>query len=144
MKLAEPSPVTGVGVVLHVPRYSDPYFSMIAKSLSLRSSARWLGFPSFMYRVTFSFQFLDGNPERDPAFSVLPGSEVAVRSDPISEEACLFRGGMRDQGLFRGQFEFEMIAQECPESSLDFLGLIPWASEAEQEVIGVSDVGRRR
>ena len=101
-----------------------------------------VGFTILHVPCDFFLQFLDGNPERDPAFSVLPGSEVAVRSDPISEEACLFRGGMRDQGLFRGQFEFELIVQECPESSLDFLGLIPWASEAEQEVIGVSDVGQ--
>src|SRR5208337_4285458 len=128
VKLAEPSPVTGVGVVLHDSAVLRPVFLNDREIALIEEFGPVVGFTILHVPCDFFLQFLDGNPERDPAFSVLPGSEVAVRSDPISEEACLFRGGMRDQGLFRGQFEFELIVQECPESSLDFLGLIPWAS----------------
>src|SRR3954469_3225482 len=34
---------------------------------------------------------------------------------------------MGDQRLFRGQFEFEMISQEVPDTLLDVLGIAAWS-----------------
>jgi hypothetical protein len=44
---------------------------------------------------------------------------------------------MSDQGLRRGQFEPEIIAQEPPNRLLDLLGLPAGAGEAEQPIVGL-------
>ena len=43
----------------------------------------------------------------------------------IAEEPGGLRPPVGDQGLGRGQFQFELIVQELPDTSLDLLGFLP-------------------
>jgi hypothetical protein len=60
--------------------------------------------------------------------------------DLIAEEPGGLRPPVGDQGLGRGQFQFELVVQELPDASLDLLGLLPGAGEAQQPVIGLCRV----
>ena len=112
---------------------------MIAKSLSLISSGRWMGLPSAVYRAIFSSSFLMGIRSVMCPWP-LPAVEWRSARDVVAEEPGLFGPGVGDQGLLRGQFELEVIVQECPQLVLDLLGFIPRSSEAEQEIVGIPDV----
>src|SRR6266849_799799 len=47
---------------------------------------------------------------------------------------------MGNEGLFLGQFQFEMIAQELSELALDVFCFFPWSSKSKQCVIRISHI----
>jgi hypothetical protein len=55
----------------------------------------------------------------------------------IAEEPGGLRPPVGDQGLGRGQFQFELVVQELPDASFDLLGFLPGAGEAQQPVVGL-------
>jgi len=57
--------------------------------------------------------------------------------DLVAEEPGGLRPPVSDQGLGRGQLQFELVVQELPDTSLDLLGLLPGAGEAQQPVVSL-------
>jgi hypothetical protein len=53
----------------------------------------------------------------------------------VAEEPGGLRPPVGDQGLGRGQLQFELVVQERPDLGLDLLGLLPGAGEAQQPVV---------
>jgi hypothetical protein len=66
---------------------------------------------------------------------------IGVQGDDlVAEESCRFRSRMGDQRLLPGEFELERVVQESPQLKSDLFGLLPWPTEAEQEVIRIPDI----
>jgi hypothetical protein len=60
--------------------------------------------------------------------------------DIISEEPRRIGGGVGDQGLVGGEFQFEMLVQERCQLFFAFLGFGSWPDETQEEIIRIPDV----
>jgi hypothetical protein len=57
--------------------------------------------------------------------------------DLVAEEPRRLAGGVGDQGLGFGQFQRELLAQECPDLRLDFLCFALGTDEPEEKVVAL-------
>jgi hypothetical protein len=83
-----------------------------------------------------AIQDILGHPQADgPVERAAPaGIEVMVSpagDNLVAEEARSLGASVRDQRLLGGEFQLEVIAQECTELACDLLGLVPGAIEAQ-------------
>ena len=60
--------------------------------------------------------------------------------DLVAEEPRRLAGGVSDQGLGFGQFEFEFIAQERTDLRLDLLRFAPRTGEPEEKIVAVAHI----
>ena len=74
--------------------------------------------------------------DRPAALGVEPGVTL-LDGDLVAEEPCCLGAAVGDEGLGLGKLQLETISQELPYPVLDFLGLVPWPRESEQEVVGI-------
>ena len=138
--MVKPVPILGKGVVLHdASEFASVLFDD-GKITPVPKFGAVYGFSIPHVLGDLGFKLLEWQSELYPTRHRFPIGQDIVDSDVISEEPGLFGSGMGDQCLFRGQFQFEVISQELFQSDLDLLGLFLRAGEAQEEIVGVSDV----
>jgi hypothetical protein len=99
------------------------------------------GFPARHVGGDFGFDHWQGHAEGDVAidFAAATGELVVgvPDGDLVAEEPRRAGAGVGDQGLALGQFQLEVITQECGKAGLDLLGLGLRPGEPEEVVVGL-------
>jgi hypothetical protein len=140
LQVVKPVPILGKGVVLHDASEFTPVLFDDGKITPVPKFGAVDRFSIPHVLGDLGFKFLDRQSELYPTRHGFPFGREIVDSDVISEEPGPFGPGMCDQCLLRGQFQFEAISEELFQLDFDLLGLFLRAGEAQEEIVGISDV----
>jgi hypothetical protein len=89
----------------------------------------------------FGFDHVLRHPQSDvavdtaTAFGLL--GVVVLDGDLVAEEPRRPGAGVGDQCFLPGQFQLEVVMQECGQALLDLLGLGPWSGEPQEVVVRI-------
>jgi len=145
MKSPKAMNVEGQEVVLD----EAPIFSLIlghdTEIRVMKPSSQLTRFASPLVSGTFRPDDIHGDLQSwcaiDAATTTMVVLLIGVQSnDLVAEEPCRLRSRMGNQRLLLGEFQFERVTQESLQLKLDLFGLLPWPTEAEQEVIRIPDI----